>query len=323
MEKPKITPKDFFLYVWLMATLYWSSIALLNLLFETINSAFPDKLAYYIDPYSTSLRWAIASLIIIFPAYLITSWYINRDTKAHPEKSELGIRKWLIYLTLFISGLTILIDLIVLLNTFLGGEITTRFGLKVLAVLIVAGGVFGFYLFDLRRDRGVQTSVPKLFGIISILVVILSIVFGFVIMGSPSTARERRFDEQRVNDLMSIQDRVITYWQGKEKIPDSSLSVLEDSISGYKVPTDPENNSAYVYTKTGDKSFKLCATFGLPSINNGNRTIGAYPAEVPVSSAPYYNGKTPDNWSHDKGYVCFDKTIDPQFYPVNKSAIIK
>jgi hypothetical protein len=317
MEKPKLTPKDFFLYVWLMATLYWSSIALLNLLFETINNAFPDKLLSYVDPYSTSLRWAIASLVIIFPTYLITSWYINRDTNTHPEKSELSIRKWLIYLTLFISGLTILIDLIVLVNTFLGGEITARFGLKVLAVIIVAGGVFGFYLYDLRRNSNEKTNVPKIFGIIAILVVILSIVFGFVIMGSPNTARQKRFDDQRVSDLSNIQCQIINYWQSKGKIP-NAISELKDSISGYQASTDPDTNSSYVYEKTGEKSFKLCANFSLTSSDNQNRIIDQTQT-YPVSIKEYYcGGVKADNWNHGKGQICFDREIDPQLYPVKK-----
>ena len=35
-----------------------------------------------------------------------------------PEKLSLGVRKWLIYLTLFIAGAAVIIDLIVLINTF-------------------------------------------------------------------------------------------------------------------------------------------------------------------------------------------------------------
>jgi hypothetical protein len=53
-------------------------------------------------------------------------------------------------LTLFIAALTGLIDLITLINTFLGGEITTRFGLKVAIVLLIAIGVFLHFLADLK-----------------------------------------------------------------------------------------------------------------------------------------------------------------------------
>jgi uncharacterized membrane protein YpjA len=35
----------------------------------------------------------------------------------------------------------------------LGGELTTRFILKVLVAAVIAGTVFGYYLRDLRRDE--------------------------------------------------------------------------------------------------------------------------------------------------------------------------
>jgi hypothetical protein len=65
----------------------------------------------------------------------------------------LWIRKWLIYFTLFAAALIIIGDLVTLLNRFLEGELTVRFLLKVLAVFFVAGSVFYYYLWDLRKHK--------------------------------------------------------------------------------------------------------------------------------------------------------------------------
>ena len=108
------------------------------------------------------MRWSIASLIIVFPLYIFLSRFINKDLVGNPLKKNLGVRKWLTYLTLFIAGVTIITDLIILINTFLGGEITARFAFKVLAVLVVAGAAFSYYLYDLRRDVGQKSGKMKL-----------------------------------------------------------------------------------------------------------------------------------------------------------------
>lgn len=65
----------------------------------------------------------------------------------------MGFRRWLSYLTLFGAAVVLVIDLASLIYNVLGGELTTRFFLKVLTVDAVAGGVLSFFLLDLRSDE--------------------------------------------------------------------------------------------------------------------------------------------------------------------------
>ena len=76
MDKPKITAKDFFLHVAILVTLYVSVVSVITLLVQTINAAFPDALdGYYsYQGYTSGLRFAVASLIIIFPVFLFLSF---------------------------------------------------------------------------------------------------------------------------------------------------------------------------------------------------------------------------------------------------------
>ncbi len=309
-QKPKTSPKDFFINLGAIVALYVSVISILNLLFEVINRAFPDPLQPYIDPYSGAIRWTIASLIIIFPLYLWLSRLLNRDTEKNPEKRELSVRKWLIYLTLFVAGIAIAIDLIVLINTFLGGEITTRFVFKVVAVLVVLGAIFGYYLFDIR-GKFMNGMGRKYFAWGSGLLVLASIVVGFIVMGSPQTQRLFRLDDQRVQALSSIQWQIVNYWQQKEKLPER-LDQLRDPIGGFVVPGDPVTGEAYGYETTGKNSFKLCATFGASNQNIELTTTVLRVAPVPIKG--YGNG-IDENWQHGVGKVCFDRTIDPELYP--------
>jgi hypothetical protein len=44
-------------------------------------------------------------------------------------------------------------DVIALLNDLLGGDLTIRFMLKVTTVGVIAGGIFAYYLHDLRVEE--------------------------------------------------------------------------------------------------------------------------------------------------------------------------
>lgn len=315
----KTTAKDFFVYLAGFAGLYVSAISLLSLLFAIINRVLPDILntyssySYVDNFYSGPIRAAIASLIVIFPLYLFLAAYIDRYLHANPEKKELAVRKWLTYLTLFLTGVAVVIDLVVLVNTFLGGEITARFIWKVISVFVVSGSVFGYYFYDLRKTfvaRSPKTTI-SIISAASILV-IGSLVWGFVTVGSPMKARATRIDERRVGDLTNIQWQIINYWQQKGSLP-TDLETLNDPISGFAVPVDPETNKAYRYEKVSATSFTLCADFTTAS--PGNVETGGSRA-YPVSAMN-------PNWNHASGTVCFDRLIDRDLYPVREAATVK
>ncbi len=154
--RPKASPKDVFLHLFAMGTFYFSVVNFILLVFEYINRAFPDAVsgyAGYLSGSDSTIRFALSSLIVIFPVYILTMWYINKQYEKMPEKKDIRIRKWLVYLTLFIAAGTVIGDLVALINTFLSGEITTRFILKVITVFFVAGASFSYYLWDLKRHN--------------------------------------------------------------------------------------------------------------------------------------------------------------------------
>lgn len=326
MDKIKTTPKDFFLQLGVMAALYVSAVSLINLLFQTIDYAFPDALAYYGDPYSGGIRIAIASLVIIFPLFIFLSRLNGKDFATWPEKRELPIRRWLIYLTLFVAGIAVVVDLIALVNTFLSGEITTRFALKILSVLVVAGGVFGYFMYDLKKSGAPASSAgkrqDKLFAWIAAAVVLVSIVGGFLIMGSPATARAQKMDAQRITDLQNIQWQVVSYWQQKEKMP-KTLIDLADQLGGWQAPTDPQTSAVYEYVFEKGMTFQLCANFSRNNLGEseklkGRGSYGRGDYSIAYPTAPVYDGVggvTTDNWEHANGRVCFSRTIDPDKYP--------
>lgn len=301
----KSTPKDVFLHLFNIVTFYLSVIGLIILYVNYINALFPDALNYYFTGISEGVRWASSVLFVAVPAYLISSWMLGKDIQKQPEKRDLKLRKWLIYFTLFISAITIIIDLMITVYYFLDGEISTRFFLKVLAVLLIAGAVFGYYFWELKRDNK-KTNIPKILTIVVAIVVLGSIIAGFFIIGTPTDQRNRRFDERRINDLQSIQGQVINFWIQKGKLPEN-LDDLKVDIAGYYIPQDPDTEQNYEYIVKDALNFSLCANFGTSNMDDKNSN---YAGKYGYYPEPYYQ----ENWQHEVGRACFDRKIDPEYY---------
>lgn len=302
-------PRDVFLHLFSIVALYWVSISFITLCWQYINYFFPDILNYnykYIS-FAGPIRFAVASLVIVFPLFILVSWFLNKIYSKEAGVRESKIRKWLIYLTLFITSLVIIGDLIFVINTFLGGEIKVRFIFKALSVLLVAGIIFGYYLDDVRRNA--PSKLSKYFAWTTSIVILIAVVGAFFIIGSPANARLAQFDQQRIGDLQSLQYQVVNYWQRKGELP-KALNDLNDPISGYFAPNDPENNQPYEYAVKDATAlkFELCSVFSLNSTSNSKERSKPLPA---IYTGDGYS----QNWEHPQGRTCFERTIDKQFYP--------
>ncbi|MDP3994070.1 MAG: DUF5671 domain-containing protein [Candidatus Doudnabacteria bacterium] len=153
----KVGPRDVFLHLLAIVTLYASAITFSVLIFDYIDIYIPDPLIdnnyYSVSSSYQSIRWSIASLIVIFPVYLLTTRHLNRSYSGDPARSNLRTRRWLLYFTLLVATLIIIGDLVTLIYRLLGGELTIRFALKMLAVLFVAGSIFGYYRAELKKYK--------------------------------------------------------------------------------------------------------------------------------------------------------------------------
>ncbi len=296
------TAQDVFTHLLSIVMLYVTIWSTLVVLFSLIEQFFPDPLILYPGPGADldAIRTAAAAMIIAFPVFLLASWILLRGIKAFPEKADLSVRRWLLSLTLFFAAVTIIIDLIVLIHSFLNGDLTTRFVFKVLAVLLVAIAVFGYEFWDLRRKDFIATRMPRLAAWASSVILLVILIAGLVIAGSPFHQRLVRFDTQRVSDLQSIQSSIVDFWTSKQRLP-ATLDNLRNDISGFSAPIDPETHAPYTFSVVTPHSFRLCATF--ETTDSGSSL-----------SVPRPMGGIGDTWQHGIGNVCFQRTIDPAFY---------
>ncbi len=147
------SPKDVFLHLFSIVALYIAVGSFITLLFQYINIFIPDTLDYYgVQSAQGTIRWAIATLIIIFPAYIGSVWLLHRGYSVNPATRGLRTRKWLVYFTLFLAAAIIAGDLVSLVYNLLNGDLTARFLWKAATIFFVSGSVFGYYFGEIKKS---------------------------------------------------------------------------------------------------------------------------------------------------------------------------
>lgn len=287
------SPKDVFLQLLSFTALCISIIGFIGLMFQYVNLSFNMGQIYYTGIIE-DIHWYMALLIIATPTYLYTLRSIAAEIKIYPRKAEIKTRKWLIHLTLFIVAIIFLISLMTILYYFLSGDLTTSFLLKVIVILIAITPIYFFYKHDLTKPWEIK-SISS-FAVVTILVMLIIVGYGFYKIGTPAKARAIKLDNLRINNLNSIQTQIYDYWKQKGKLPTSTSELAEA-----KLPVDPKTSAAYPYQVLSDLSFQLCANFELPTMPY---------SEQPLFTPYGINIKQADNWKHAAGYVCFTRTID-------------
>ena len=266
-----------------------------SLIFQFIERAFPDSLQYGGDFLFGGMRSSIAALLIGFPLYVLLMWRLWKSAASHPEQLQSLVRKWFTYIVLVVVAGVILGDLIALLTSFLGGELALRFSLKALSILAISVSIFGYYLFELKRSgaspfpRGLKIFVGAV-----ILLVFLSLVFAFSIMGSPGKQRALQFDQRRVSDIQQISHAINSYWEREGKLPLDFEELKTQPYLYIQSVKDPRTQEFYEYRVLGDKKYELCAVFETDSSEYQQRSRVKTPFTEQV-------------WEHGIGRACFER----------------
>jgi Domain of unknown function (DUF5671) len=293
------TAKHFVLQLGSLISLYLSISFLLVLLFNLITLSYPDPAeGYYIaESASSGIRLGIAMVVVFFPTYLILTRIVNKNRRTATDGTYLGLTKWLIYLSLLIGGVVILGDLVAVIMSFLEGELTQRFILKALSVLVVVGAAFHYYVLDAKGYWLKQEQKSILYAIGMGVVVLTSVTYGFAHIETPMTVREGRLDSQQITDLQAIQYQIEDYLALYDGLPEK-LTDLEMSET---LPQAADEREPYTYERTAN-GFNLCATFAKAS-SEGDMLWGpAFDETMAI--------KNRDNWTHGAGRYCFERVIN-------------
>ena len=288
-------PKALFWFLTLFFSLAITTTSTGALWFQYINKLFPKTVSgtvYYAFSQG-AIKYAIASLLIATPLFFLITIVIRKALKKQLLSSDNKVRAWITYIILFLVIAVSVGDLITAVLFVLNGDFTPRFLLKVVTILVIAAWVFTYYWSELRSTNALANApLPKIFGGISVAVIVVSFVSGFFLVDSPLVARNKAYDQTRVNNLSEIKYSIDSYYQQFNKLP-ADLETLKE-FQTYLQTTDPLTTQAYEYKAIDKLNYELCADFGTSNKN------------LPPDQQ-YYSG--PDGFAHDTGHTCFTKKV--------------
>lgn len=239
-----------------------------------------------------AVRSAVSALVVAAPLFFILTAYLGRARRRSPAMQDSRLRKWLTYLTLVVAASVLIGDLVSVVYRFLGGELSLRFGLKVLAVGVIAGAVFLYYVADAERNDAIGGAGmrTRLLGWTAVAVIVVTIFASFFALRTPATMRAQKHDAQRIGDLSAVAHAVDCAWTSDAALP-PSLEALQADLearaqagsvrpgcpSSIDTRRDPKTGQPYEYRPLDGANFKLCATFERGRTPDRTRDLDASP----------------------------------------------
>lgn len=292
---------DAFLNLFSLITLGWMAIAIGMILFQIIDKFLSPGAVGYLSVYSqSSLKFGVASALIVTPIFLLIVNLLHQNYRKGTLNHDSGVYRWLTYLILLVTALNIIGRLIQLVFQLLDGDYTLASILKIVVVLLIASGIFGYYWYDLKRhDYSSRSMMSQIFFGVIVAVALASIIGSFFIIDSPNTARMKKYDQQRVNDLSGLDNLINVYYNENKKVP---ADLSEPRFGQF---ADPATSEPYGYRAIDQTTYELCADFDLAVEDERN-------------TESYYYGYGDKNWYyHDAGRQCFTSQVyDPEVKPL-------
>jgi hypothetical protein len=124
------------------------------------------------------------------------------------------------------------------------------------------------------------------------IVVLVAIVAGLVVMGSPAQIRRVRLDQDRVRDLRNIANEVAVYRRASGNLPRSLAELQQDGRLSYLRLVDSAGGPTYEYRPEGTDAYELCTRFDSASLDPTRR-------------------EDPEVWNHPAGRHCFRRDFKP------------
>jgi len=284
-----------FYYLLALVSLGFVALPVGQIFFQIINKNLPDLYGNYGTDFSQDiLKFAISAIIIAAPVFFIISRLIYRSLIAGKLEKDAGIRRWLSYFILLVTAVLIIVFLILTILSFLNGELTAQFIFKVLTVVGISSITFSFYLYDIRRtviDKKDKVMKAYMFG--SLFIILVAFVLSLFIMESPEQTRNRRIDNEIINNFYAIDNNINSYYSTNKNLP-QNLDVIKNEVGfNENIYNSPVSGEAYKYEIIATSSYKLCTNF---KSSNMDKTRAEY---------RYIE----DRLRHDVGFQCINFKI--------------
>jgi hypothetical protein len=102
------------------------------------------------------------------------------------------------------------------------------------------------------------TIGPLLLGVAAV-VVLITVVAGIMLVGSPAAERRRQADRRRVEDLQRVARAADVFWTRHGQLPASVADLEQEKLIA--AVRDPETDAAYEFREVGANVYELCARF--------------------------------------------------------------
>lgn len=258
-------PKEAYLHLLALVTLAVWCLAAGSLWFTLIDLWFPDPgSSAYGDPVA-GMALDLAQVLVAFPICLLVFGRLYRELTSGESPADSSIRRWLVYLALFLAAGTVIGDLVAFVSQFLQSSITARFLSKCAVVFLIAGGVFWHFLGSVqsavnrtaRLRRFARTGLAA-----ATAFVLLTLGLSFAKFGSPGSQRLALSDQRRSRDLEAIARMIKSRWvatRGQDPVLPASLAEWPES-AGLRLK-DPVTGVPYRYRPVAGARYELCAVF--------------------------------------------------------------
>lgn len=100
----------------------------------------------------TFITWNTALIIVTYPIFVFLFIHTKKIELSKSSIRRVKSRKILIYLTLVITFLIMIFNVILALFKLLEGSVTSRFIAHALLTLFIVGGIFVYYFFEVKED---------------------------------------------------------------------------------------------------------------------------------------------------------------------------
>lgn len=271
------SPRDAFLHLLAMAMLYTAAIGTGVILFQFVERLLPASGDAAGLGRSDTLRSAAAALLVSLPILAVVHRTIDCEMRSNPAARISPLYRLLAYLALLVTALVMAGDLICVIIGFLSGDLTLRFLLKGLVILLLAGGIYLWYSSDMRREESLAdapggSSAPRpppawreWLLRLGAAVACASMLAALYAAGSPFRQRLLRLDARRIDAIKTIQRNVETHYERERALP-ASLDALAAAPETFPADAvDPVTQAPYRYERIDDTTYTLTATFDLAS----------------------------------------------------------
>lgn len=143
--RPYVSAREAMLYGLMFVTLLAVTWHLVQLSFGLIDMWLADPAGGPGSWAQRSMRWSIATLIVVLPLFLGLNHYAERMARDDPGQRRSLIRKRFGALTLFMAALVLLGDAVAVVFAWLSGDMTVQFAARAGVVALVAVLVIGWF----------------------------------------------------------------------------------------------------------------------------------------------------------------------------------